>query len=436
MELKLNEFRLIKRNSLQFIEFLLFFYISTVVVFSMVPIGNIVSRIIGIIFFYCFLLFVLIGKNYLFINREIKLIIVWFVFCLISGIVAIDIDLVVNKLFTLIQLILFFIAGYSILLKSQIRLNTIFYLIIISVFFIFIFGFISQYNPNVLVTKNRITSTAGDPNFLSLLGAFAFIFSLYLFQIDKNKVRLFLLIPVIGTILYGIILTQSRQGIVIVFIGAFIYSIIQVVYNYRSTKNKQNYIIRLILYALSVLIIIPVLLYFFQQTEYSYRIQAFIAFVKISFQSSNENISRIIDYSAYERRQLLKFGIQIWLDHPILGVGLDNFRTIIKHYNPIGNRLYSHNNYIELLTTIGTIGAIVYYAIYFSIITKLLNLQKHLKNGSNELKVVQILLTLIFSIMVIELVTVTYYTKFIWILLVIIVAFLDRISDRKDISLN
>ena len=56
----------------------------------------------------------------------------------------------------------------------------------------------SQYNPDVLVTKNRITSTAGDPNFLSLLGAFAFIFSLYLFHTDKNKLRLMLLIPIIG----------------------------------------------------------------------------------------------------------------------------------------------------------------------------------------------------------------------------------------------
>ena len=53
----------------------------------------------------------------------------------------------------------------------------------------------------------------------------------------------------------------------------------------------------------------------FQQTEYSYRIQAFIAFIKLSIQSSNEHITRIIDYSAYERSQFLnmesKYGLII-----------------------------------------------------------------------------------------------------------------------------
>lgn len=436
MDIKFNEFRLLRLNPLQFIEFLLLLYISTVIIFSMIPVGNIISRLIGIVFFYCFIILVLIGKNSLFINREIKLIIVWFIFCLISGLVAIDVGLVVNKLITIIQLILFFIAGYSILLKSRININTILYLIIISVFFIFIFGFVSQYNPDVLVTKNRITSTAGDPNFLSLLGAFAFIFSLFLFHIDKNKLRLVLLVPIIVVILYGIVLTQSRQGIVLVLVGAFLYSLIQIIYRFKNTRNKKRYMLKLTLYFLSAIIFISALIFIFQQTEYSYRIQAFIAFIKLSFQSSNEHISRIIDYSAYERKQLLKYGIKIWFDHPIMGIGLDNFRTIIKHYNPAGNRLYSHNNYIELLTTIGTIGAVVYYAIYFSIFTKLFRLQKKLKVDSNELKVIQLFLTMMLSIMVVELVTVTYYTKFIWILFVIIVAFSDRIIEKYQINLT
>jgi O-antigen ligase len=175
-------------------------------------------------------------------------------------------------------------------------------------------------------------------------------------------------------------------------------------------------------------VFIIVVYYFFKSTEYSYRFNALLAFIKLSFSSSNEQITKIIDYSAYERKQLIKYAIQIWLDNPLIGVGLDNFRVVIKQYNPIGNRLYAHNNYLELLSTIGTIGTIVYYGIYASIIKKLILMQKKWPQSSIEIYQVQLFLTIIFSLMVVELFTVTYYTKFTWIILLIIIGFTDRRS--------
>jgi O-antigen ligase len=434
MEVKFNGIRLLKYKNLSLNEFLLILYIISVISISMIPIGNIVSRLIGIVLLYVFAINVFIKYNKIYINREIILIITWFLFCILSGLVALNFELVVVKLITIFQLLIFFVVGYSVFTESEFKISTLLYLIIFSVFGIFVFGFIAQYNPDVLVTKNRITATAGDPNALSILGAFAYLFALYLFQTDKNKVRLLILIPIIVIIMYGVILTQSRQGILLVLIGTILYGIIQIIHKYSNSENKQNYILKLFFFLIVFVIVISIAVYAFQQTEYSYRIQAFIAFIKISMQSSNEHLSRIIDYSAYERRQLLKYGIEIWKDHPIFGIGLDNFRVIIKHYNPIGNRLYSHNNYIEILTTIGTLGAIVYYAVYISIFAKLFKLQKLFNIGSNELKMIQLFITILGCIMVIELVTVTYYSKFIWILLLIIVSYSDRLLIKPSIS--
>ncbi len=434
MEIKFNGIRLLKYNPVKFIEFLLIFYIISVISFSMIPIGNIVSRLIGVILFYTFTMLILVGKSKIYINREIILFLIWFLFCILSGIVALNIELVIVKVVTIFQLILFFIAGYSIFTHSKFSINTLFYLIIFSVFGIFVFGFIAQYNPDVLVTQNRITATAGDPNALSILGAFAFIIALFLFQTERKKIRLIFLIPIICIILYGIVLTQSRQGILLVLIGTILYSAIQIIHKYRNVANKQNFILKLTFYLFALVVMVVIAIYAFQQTEYSYRIQAFIAFIKISMQSSNEHLSRIIDYSAYERRKLLKYGVEIWQDHPIFGIGLDNFRAIIKHYNPIGNRLYSHNNYIELLTTIGTIGALMYYAVYVSIFTKLFKLQKRFSLESTELKLVQLFITILGCIMIIELVTVTYYSKFIWMLLLIIVSYSDKFLNEPSLS--
>jgi O-antigen ligase len=163
-------------------------------------------------------------------------------------------------------------------------------------------------------------------------------------------------------------------------------------------------------------------------------VQALISFVKISVGSSSDNITKMIDYSAYERKKLMLFGIKMWLDHPLIGVGLDNFRVVIKEYWPISNRLYSHNNYIELLSTIGTIGMVVYYGIYLSIIKKLNAILKKLDNDNKNIKLTHIFITAMLSLMILDVVTVTYYTKFTWILFMVILGYIDKLSNSNHIN--
>lgn len=52
-------------------------------------------------------------------------------------------------------------------------------------------------------------------------------------------------------------------------------------------------------------------------------------------------------------------GFNLFLNNPITGIGLDNFKTIFSV------ELYSHNNFIELLSTLGSVGLILYYLFYF-----------------------------------------------------------------------
>lgn len=434
MEVKFGKIRIANFITPSISELILLLYISSVILLSMVPIGNIVSKIIGLILLYFFFISVLKFNKKIHISREVYFVLAWLLICLISGFVARDINLVYGKIFTILQLLTFFIVGYSIILQGNIRTNSIFYIFIISVAIAFLYGLLTQDNAAVVVTRNRIVGTAGDPNQIAVFGAFSILFAGYLFMIEKKTLIKIFLIALITILIIGIIKTQSRQGLLLIVISTIAFLVVSNLHQFKNSDNKKRSIIKFILIFFISLIIISIILYFFKQSDYYYRIQALIVFVKISFGSSSDNITKMIDYSAYERKKLILYGIRMWLDHPLIGIGLDNFRVVIKEYWPISNRLYSHNNYIELLSTIGTVGTVLYYGIYFSIIKKINTIINKLDYGNKNLKLMQIFITAMISLMVLDMVTVTYYTKFTWILFMVILGYTDRLSNLNRIE--
>lgn len=64
-----------------------------------------------------------------------------------------------------------------------------------------------------------------------------------------------------------------------------------------------------------------------------------------------------VDKSTRDRMMLGQYGIKVFLDNPLLGVGINGFK------NAPGNLIhyYAHNNYIELLADCGIAGCISYY---------------------------------------------------------------------------
>ena len=170
------------------------------------------------------------------------------------------------------------------------------------------------------------------------------------------------------------------------------------------------------------------------ESAYYFRIKTLLSFLKVGVNTNTVNIAKIVDYSAYERTQFIIYGIKIWLDNLFFGVGLDNFRVVIKQYWPISNPLYSHNNYIELLSTIGTFGAIAYYMIYFLVIQRLVLLLKHTKHTAKAINLIHILITSIFSLMILEMVTVSYYRKYTWVILILTIGLSERLMSQKKLQ--
>lgn len=75
-----------------------------------------------------------------------------------------------------------------------------------------------------------------------------------------------------------------------------------------------------------------------------------------------------VDASTRTRMFMIDTGFEIFKEKPLFGHGIDSFRQL--YFNITGDFRYSHNNYIELLVSIGLIGTGVYYLGLLSIMRK------------------------------------------------------------------
>lgn len=79
------------------------------------------------------------------------------------------------------------------------------------------------------------------------------------------------------------------------------------------------------------------------------------------------------DASTATRYLMIDNGWRWFLQQPLQGYGLNNYRVLLTGI--LGEGVYAHNNYIEMMVNLGTIGLIVYYSLYIYIIAKLFSIR-------------------------------------------------------------
>jgi O-antigen ligase len=90
------------------------------------------------------------------------------------------------------------------------------------------------------------------------------------------------------------------------------------------------------------------------------------------------------------RAHALYEGLNMMWSSPIIGVGAGNF---IAHFSV---RLYSHNDFIEIISTLGIVGFAIYYFYYYQLIRKIKYLKKRIKKSSENYKLMKLFLLSIF----------------------------------------
>ena len=110
-----------------------------------------------------------------------------------------------------------------------------------------------------------------------------------------------------------------------------------------------------------------------------------------------------IDNSLYYRFRYMIDAYNLWLDKPIFGHGLHQF----KYVNQSG---VSHNNFLEILVNNGFIGFISYYAFYIYIILSYFGIKIYNKIDANWL------ITVLLMLFIADMTVLTYIEKPNWLI--------------------
>lgn len=210
-----------------------------------------------------------------------------------------------------------------------------------------------------------------------------------------------------------IFITSCLSGTRKVLVCFAIFSIFIFLYKYRKNALKT-------LRFISICAICIVLLYKIIITN-----QKLYKIIGNRIENMIESVmfeANVNDASINERNQLKTLAFQAFKEKPILGWGVNNFANYsLQHSGPF---LYAHCNYLELLSTLGIIGTILYYSGYLWLIIKAF---KHMKE--NDKVSIFILFFLIMNLFA-DYETVSY-SKIHYILIFVIFA---KYLNKKEVT--
>jgi O-antigen ligase len=135
------------------------------------------------------------------------------------------------------------------------------------------------------------------------------------------------------------------------------------------------------------------------------------------------------DSSSSERSDMVTFGFLWFLEKPVIGHGIDNFRYQYEIFSTYGTNTYSHNNYIEMLHGIGIVGFVIYYSLYFYIIRQLLKFKHYLYKYTTLRYCAVFMCLLLFA----EIALVTYNTRWIQVYLLIVFSIVSSYTNKIQI---
>ncbi len=207
----------------------------------------------------------------------------------------------------------------------------------------------------------RIGADLGlHPNDIGIRFAIGVMISLY-FSISKKIYFNYIFVAIFTVIA---MFSGSRKGLLMCVIAIILYPILS--YKKRNRNDFMKFLFRIIL----IILIIAIIYYIIMNNKMFYDVIG----VRLESMMSFFEGDTLADDSVREREFFIVKAIELFKAHPILGYGMNNFSTHMAEIN-YHHIAYSHNNFTELLATLGIVGFIIYY---FMITKMLINLLKNM----------------------------------------------------------
>jgi putative O-antigen polymerase len=310
------------------------------------------------------------------------------VFCLLSSLWALNSQEAIEKGTTIMEILvcmsIFFWVyttledGFNKLLKSIMWGG-----FIISVYAILFYGV--GHIMFVIMGGYRLESVFDNVNAIGLLCAFSVILSVYYFIYEKRHWLLLMDIPIIMILAA----CGSRKAMVILVLGSL------AVYMLKADASSiRSLIFRFITTIVLLVVLVLVISQMSIFAGLNERMEGLIALII----GTGE-----VDHSAMIRQEMANLGYAIFLENPIVGIGMGNAHIIDAQV--LGEDCYLHNNFAEVLANGGAIGFWLYYRMFFNSFRLTKNYGGLQEDGG------KILVIMLVSIVLADYGLVSYYSK-------------------------
>ncbi len=248
----------------------------------------------------------------------------------------------------------------------------------------------------------------GNPNKL----AFVMIISILLliepiFRRKKVSIykKLLISFTVVISIALIVLATGSRKGVILtaIVIGWVFYEI-----DIRLMSRSK--ISKLLISFTSVAAI-------FYALEYTAFYERYVDLALVF----SENPTQIQSIS--DRYLMAVEGLRLWSEKPLFGWGVTGYKY------KSGFDVYSHSNYIEILSNHGLVGLLIYYSFHFSLIAELLSTPLEYKNYN---KIARWCLLAISVLLVWDVGAVSYTNKAYWLLVGVLLGYVSILGGAKQ----
>jgi len=219
-----------------------------------------------------------------------------------------------------------------------------------------------------------------------------------------------LLIGGMAVLLYGVFLTVSRTGLLLLVGGLSLY----IIRNFHSKRIAQS---------IFVLLLVLTVVWIFADN------------IVIISKSILPAVLTGIDTVGL-RYRLWQAGIRMWFDHPIAGVGIGQFGENLTRYgwdllsiHYLRRRLGAHNMYIAVLSETGIIGLVLFLLMFVSASRAILKTIRSKNNNVSELALNWLIVIIL--VLLAGLTKHDHYDKLNWIVIGIVVS-ISRIGEYEQ----
>lgn len=196
----------------------------------------------------------------------------------------------------------------------------------------------------------------GHPNSLGGVTVSNLPFLYYLFLYEKSNIKKIILLSLMAISLAVIMFSSSRTALVgLIFLSLIIW---------LQSKRKM----------LGLGLVIVFLVASWQMAPHETKAK-FITLEKASRAITSQDSVDSMD----QRMEILKHSWEVYKEHPIIGVGIGNFVNV--NGTQYGLWMPTHNLYTQVLSEIGTLGAIAFFLIVYQIFRNLKDTKNNLNLG-------------------------------------------------------